>query len=63
VQLPQGTEALVLVVQADGYQPHSTIVVPDHDQALALTLEKKPSRPAHGKKPGRDDIIDVFGGK
>jgi serine/threonine-protein kinase len=62
VQLPQGTEALVLVVQADGYQPRSTIVVPDHDQALALTLDKKPSRPAHGKKPGRDDIIDVFGG-
>jgi serine/threonine-protein kinase len=61
VQLPQGTQAVVLVVQADGYQPRSTIVVPDHDQPLALTLERKPTR--HGSKPGRDDIIDVFGGK
>jgi serine/threonine-protein kinase len=62
VQLPQGTEAIVLVVQADGYQPRSTIVGPEHDQPLALTLDKKPSRPAHAKKPGRNDIIDVFGG-
>jgi serine/threonine-protein kinase len=62
VQLPQRTEAIVLVVQADGYLPRSTIVVPDHDQPLALSLEKKPSRPARTKKPGRNDIIDVFGG-
>jgi serine/threonine-protein kinase len=62
VQLPQGTQAVVLVVQADGYTPLSTIVVPDRDQPLALTLKKKP-RPTSAKQTGKDDIIDVFGGK
>jgi hypothetical protein len=61
VQLPQSTSALVLVVQADGYVPLSTIVIPDRDQPLALTLKKKP-RPTRTGKPGREDIIDVFGG-
>ncbi|HSN29187.1 MAG TPA: serine/threonine-protein kinase, partial [Kofleriaceae bacterium] len=42
VQLPQSASATVVVVQADGYQPLSTIVVPDRDQPLALTLKKKP---------------------
>jgi serine/threonine-protein kinase len=62
VQLPQSTQALVLVVQADGYTPVSTIIVPDHDQPLTVTLKKKP-RPASAKQTGKDDIIDVFGGK
>jgi len=62
VQLPQSTSAIVVVVQADGYQPLSTIVVPDRDQPLALTLKKKPAAKTGPQKPGRDDIIDVFGG-
>ena len=62
VQMPQSTSATVVVVQADGYQPLSTIVVPDRDQPLALTLKKKPAVKTGPQKPGRDDIIDVFGG-
>ncbi len=62
VQLPQSTSATVVVVQAEGYQPLSSIVVPDRDQPLTLTLKKKPAAKTGPRKPGRDDIIDVFGG-
>ncbi|MBV8757941.1 MAG: serine/threonine protein kinase [Deltaproteobacteria bacterium] len=62
VQLPQSASATVVVVQAEGYQPLSTIVVPDRDQPLSLTLKKKPAAKTGAQKPGRDDIIDVFGG-
>ena len=54
----------MLTFKADGYLPISKAVVPDHDQALTITLKKKPRARAPGaKKPGRDDIIDVFGRK
>jgi serine/threonine protein kinase len=62
VQLPQSSSAVVLVVQAEGYTPLSTIVVPDKDQPLAVTLKKKPRPAGTPGKPGKDDIIDVFGG-
>jgi len=61
VQLEQSTSAIVLVVQAEGYVPLSTIVIPDRDQPLALTLKKKPHA-TRTATPGREDIIDVFGG-
>jgi hypothetical protein len=64
VQILRGKAELVLTFRADGYVPASRTVVPDADQALAMALKKK-ARPARGggKRPSRDDIIDVFGSK
>ena len=64
VQILRGNAELVLTFRADGHVPASKTVVPDADQALAVTLKKK-ARPARGggKRPTRDDIIDVFGSK
>src|SRR5690606_18813584 len=64
VQTLRGNAELVLTFRADGYVPASKTVVPDADQALAVALKKK-ARPARGggKRPTRDDIIDVFGNK
>jgi serine/threonine-protein kinase len=64
VQILRGDAELVLTFRADGYVPASRTVVPDADQALGVTLKKK-ARPARGggKRPSRDDIIDVFGSK
>ena len=63
VQLDRSSTAVVLTFRADGYVPTSKSVVPDGDKPLDVTLKKKAVRGAGGKKPGRDDIIDVFGGK
>jgi serine/threonine-protein kinase len=60
VQIDRATSAVVLTFRADGYLPASVSVVPDSDKPLDVTLKKKKSG---GRKPNRDDIIDVFGGK
>jgi serine/threonine-protein kinase len=62
VQLDRTTATVVLTFRADGYLPASKSIVPDADKPLDVTLKKKATR-GGGKKPGRDDIIDVFGGK
>ena len=64
VQLPRVAEGMVLTFKADGYLPTSKTLVPDHDQTLAVTLKKKSSGTGTGgKRPGRDDIENPFGGK
>ena len=62
VQLDRSTTPVVLTFRVDGYLPASKSVVPDADKPLDVTLKKKAVR-GGGKRPGRDDIIDVFGGK
>jgi hypothetical protein len=62
VQLDRGVSPVVLMFRAEGYLPASKSIVPDGDKPLDVTLKKKAVR-GGGKKPGRDDIIDVFGGK
>jgi hypothetical protein len=62
VQLDRSTATVVLTFRADGYLPASKSIVPDADKPLDVTLKKRATR-GRGKKPGRDDIIDVFGGK
>ncbi|HUS28649.1 MAG TPA: serine/threonine-protein kinase [Kofleriaceae bacterium] len=62
VQLERGTAAVVLTFRADGYLPTSKSVVPDGDKLLDAALKKKPKVSGGGHRPGRDDIIDVFGG-
>ncbi len=62
VQLPRDSSAMVLTFKADGFLTASREVTPDRDQALDVTLKKKPGA---GKRPGKDDIIDpgsLFGG-
>ncbi len=59
VQLPRDAAQLVLTFRADGYKLESHSVTPDHDQSLEIQLKKKPIS-APTKKPGKDDIIDVF---
>lgn len=64
VQLDRSSTAVVLTFRAEGYVPASKSVVPDGDKPLDVTLKKKAARGGNdGKRPGRDDIIDVFGGK
>lgn len=64
VQLDRSSAAVVLTFRADGYLPASKSIVPDADKPLDVTLKKKAVRGGNdGKRPGRDDIIDVFGGK
>jgi hypothetical protein len=65
VQLPRVAELMVLTFKADGYLPASASVVPDHDQKLTVKLKKRggaTTGPA-GKRKGRDDIENPFGGK
>jgi serine/threonine-protein kinase len=61
VQLPHASDATVLTFKADGYVTASRTVVPDKDQTLDVGLKAKP-KAGGGKKTGKDDIIDVFGG-
>lgn len=63
VQLDRGTAPIVLTFRADGYLPTSKSVIPDGDKPLDIQLKKKPRATGGKGKPGRDDIIDVFGGK
>ena len=58
VQLPHGTSPIVLTIRAKGHLPASRTVVPDHEQSLAITLERRPTR--RSSRPGKDDIIQVF---
>ena len=57
VQLPYGSDPLVLTFQVEGYHPASHAVTPDRDQPLAIKLAR---RPAAKKRTTRDDLIDVF---
>jgi serine/threonine-protein kinase len=58
LQLPHGTSPIVLTVRAKGYLPASRTLTPDHEQSLAITLERRPTR--RPSRPGKDDIIQVF---
>jgi len=58
VPLPHGTSPIVLTVRAKGYRPASRTLTPDHEQSLAITLERRPTR--RPSRPGKDDIIQVF---
>ncbi len=64
VQLTRGTDKVVMMLRADGYQADSKTVTPDHDQPLETHLKKKggggrPTTPT--KQPDKDDIaIPVF---
>jgi hypothetical protein len=60
VQLPRDQAAMVLTFKLDGYLPTSRTVTPDRDQALTVTLKKKPTG-VPGKRTSRDDLIDIFG--
>ena len=57
VQLPYGSDPLVLTFQVEGYHPRSHAVTPDRDQPLSISLTR---RPPTKKRPTRDDLIDVF---
>jgi hypothetical protein len=56
VQLPRDIDTLVLTFKTDGYLPASREVTPDRDQQLSISLKKRVT----GKRPTRDDLIDVF---
>ncbi|MDQ3336921.1 MAG: protein kinase [Myxococcota bacterium] len=56
VQMPRDTDALVLTFKAEGFVPASREVTPDRDQSLSISLKKRVT----GKRPTRDDLIDVF---
>jgi tRNA A-37 threonylcarbamoyl transferase component Bud32 len=59
VQLPRDNAAMVLTFKADGFLTASHTVTPDRDQALEVSLKKKPG----AKKKTKDDILDPFGRK
>ena len=61
VQIPRGERAAVLTFRNAGYVAASKSITPREDQELVVKLKKK--RRAGGKRPSRDDIIDVFGNK
>lgn len=56
VQLPYGASPIVLTIRAKGYLPASHKLTPDHEQTVAVTLKRRPA----AKRPGKDDIIQVF---
>ncbi len=56
VQLPRDATPIVLTFKVDGYLPLSRTVTPDRDQALSVTLKKKPAP----RRSSKDDIIDIF---
>ena len=62
VQLPRGTDPVVLTFALAGHVAESRTLTPDADQQLTVKLQRRgggrPKRPS-----GKDDIIDVFGGK
>ncbi|MBS1122248.1 MAG: serine/threonine protein kinase [Deltaproteobacteria bacterium] len=60
VQLPRDQVPMVLTFKLDGYLPTSRTVTPDRDQALTVTLKKKPTS-APGHRSSKDDLIDIFG--
>jgi eukaryotic-like serine/threonine-protein kinase len=63
IPLPYGTAPWALTFRVSGYLPAGRSIVPDRDRALTLTLVKQTSPPPPGgKRPTKDDIINVFGG-
>ena len=60
VQLDYGDQPVILDFELDGYAPAQARVTPSSDQAVTVTLKKKPPRPAQ-HQPGRDDLADPFG--
>jgi serine/threonine protein kinase len=52
VQLPYGTQEVLLLFDADGYAPVQLAIVPDHEQELTVTMKKKTRVHA----PSRDDL-------
>ncbi|HEU0033988.1 MAG TPA: protein kinase [Kofleriaceae bacterium] len=56
VQLPRDHASLVLTFKREGYLPTSRTVTPDRDQALSVTLKRRPTI----KQPNKDDLIDYF---
>ncbi|HEY5938865.1 MAG TPA: serine/threonine-protein kinase [Kofleriaceae bacterium] len=56
VELPHGTAPIVITIRAKGYLPASHKVIPDREQTVAIPLKRRPAT----KRPGKDDIIQVF---
>jgi tRNA A-37 threonylcarbamoyl transferase component Bud32 len=55
VQMPYGTDTLVLTFKADGFVPASATVVPDKNQPLTVKLKKKPRTQRDSQDPERLD--------
>ncbi|HEV7558406.1 MAG TPA: PEGA domain-containing protein, partial [Kofleriaceae bacterium] len=61
VQLPRGTDQLVLTFKVDGYLPQSRTITPDRDQRFAVALKKKGVTAPPPVRSRKDDILDPFG--
>lgn len=61
VQIPRGDRPAVLTFRNAGYIAVSKSITPSEDQELVVKLKQK--RRGGGKRPSKDDIIDVFGKK
>ena len=56
VELPYNETPIVITIRAKGHLPASHKMIPDREQTVAIPLKRR----ATTKRPGKDDIIQVF---